>query len=111
MAYDQGLEERIRDYFAAHRTDVELRKMLGGLCFLLSGNMCCGIIGDKLMARVGPIKYDECLAQEYASKMDFTGRSSMKGIVYVHHKGLEDDSELDQWLTLCEEFAGALQPK
>ena len=110
MAYDQGLEERIRDYFAAHRTDVELRKMLGGLCFLLSGNMCCVIMDDKLMARVGPVKYDECLAQEYVSKMDFTGRS-IKGMVYVHPQGIEEDTELERWLTLCEEFAGALQPK
>ena len=27
--------------------------MFGGLAFMLDGNMCCGIVGDRLMLRVG----------------------------------------------------------
>ena len=30
--------------------------MFGGLCFLLKGNMLCGIAKGKLVARVGPEK-------------------------------------------------------
>jgi TfoX/Sxy family transcriptional regulator of competence genes len=28
--------------------------MFGGRCLLFGGNMCCGIVGDELMLRVGP---------------------------------------------------------
>jgi hypothetical protein len=37
--------------------------MFGGLCFMLSEHMTCGIVGDTLMARVGPDNYKACLAR------------------------------------------------
>lgn len=86
MAYDEGLAERIREQFI-DRTDVEEKKMFGGLCFMVSNHMCCGIVDETLMARVGPDKYDECLAMRHASEMDFTGRA-MKGMVYVSPDGV-----------------------
>ena len=48
--------------------------MFGGLCFMIAGNMCCGILGDRLMARVGPDAYAALLGDPGASEMDFTGR-------------------------------------
>lgn len=42
MAFDEGLAERLRELFEKYPA-VEERKMFGGLCFLISGNMCCGI--------------------------------------------------------------------
>lgn len=56
MAYDEGLAERIHEYFEG-RLDVDAKKMFGGLCFMISEHMCCGIVGDTLMARVGPKQY------------------------------------------------------
>jgi len=53
MAFDRGLEERLYEHFS-DRHDLVAKKMFGGLCFLLSQHMCCVIIGEKLMARVGP---------------------------------------------------------
>lgn len=55
MSYDEGLAERVREQLE-DRTDVEEKKMFGGLCFMVSNHMCCGIVGDRLMARVGPDK-------------------------------------------------------
>ena len=109
MAYDEGLAERLQDYFEG-RTDVEIKKMFGGLCFMVSNHMCCGIVGDTLMARVGPDNYEECLAQRHAVEMDFTGKA-MKGMVYVNPEGLEDDSELESWVGICESFVKSLPPK
>ena len=60
MAYDEGLAERIREMLA-EVPDVTEKKMFGGLCLLVSGNMCCGIVDDTLMARVGPGQYEDCL--------------------------------------------------
>lgn len=109
MAYDEGLAERIRECFQ-DRCDVVEKKMFGGLCFMVSNHMCCGIVGETLMARVGPINYEDCLAEEYVSEMDFTGKS-MKGMIYVSAEGVEEDSELKRWVSICTDFVESLPPK
>lgn len=109
MAYDKGLAERIRELFQERR-DVEEKNMFGGLCFMLANHMCCGIVGDDLMARVGPDRYQECLANKNARVMDFTGKP-MKGIIYVAAEGIQEDEDLMQWLAVCTEFALSLPPK
>ena len=30
------------------------KQMFGGICFMLNGNMCCGVTNDDMMVRVGP---------------------------------------------------------
>jgi TfoX/Sxy family transcriptional regulator of competence genes len=109
MAYDEGLAQRIREHFE-ERPDVVEKKMFGGLCFLVRGHMACGIVKDTLMGRVGPDKYEACLAREHASEMDFTGRA-LKGMVYVAPEGIEDDGDLAEWLGLCTAFVESLPPK
>jgi len=109
MAYDEGLAERLRLAFD-DRQDVEEKKMFGGLCFMVSNHMCCGIVGDTLMARVGPDNYKKCLKKKYAKEMDFTGRA-MKGMVYVTPKGIESDSDLQYWIDTCLSFVTSLPPK
>ena len=79
MAYDEGLAQRLREV-VEEQPGIAERKMFGGLCFLVSGNMCLGVVKDELMVRVGPDAYETCLAEPHARKMDFTGRA-MKGMV------------------------------
>ena len=50
MAYDEALAHRVRAVFAGE-AGLSERKMFGGLSFMLSGNMCCGIVGEELMVR------------------------------------------------------------
>jgi TfoX/Sxy family transcriptional regulator of competence genes len=109
MAYDEGLAQRLCEHFDA-RLDVEAKKMFGGLCFMVCEHMCVGIVGDTLMARVGPKNYQRCLAETFAKEMDFTGKA-MKGMVYVSPEGLESDSELARWVSICETFVRSLPPK
>ena len=109
MAYDQGIAERIREVFVG-RPDVIEKKMFGGIAFMVRGNMCCGVIKDTLMARVGPNNHAAALKRPYAREMDFTGRP-MKGFVYVEQEGFEDDADLLSWVALCEEFVASLPPK
>ena len=75
-----------------------------------SGNMCCGIVDDMLMARVGPDAYEEALRRPHAREMDFTGKS-IKGFVYVEPVGFAEDEQIQEWISLCEAFAGSLPPK
>ena len=109
MAYDEGIAQRLREYFSADPDIIE-KKMFGGVAFMLSGNMCCGVNGDQLMARVGPEQYQSALSLPHAREMDFTGRA-LKGFVYVDPKGFESDRDLGKWLELCVGFAGSLPAK
>ena len=109
MAYDEGLAHRIREVLV-DRDDVVEKKMFGGLAFMVSGYMCCGVLDDTLMARVGPGQYESALRRPHARKMDFTGRP-MKGFLYVSPAALELDEELAGWVNLCETFVDSLPPK
>ncbi len=109
MAYDEGLAQRVRESLP-HGIEYTERKMFGGLCFLTCGNMCCGIVGEELMLRVGPDAYEAALAREHAREMDFTGRA-MRGMVYVGVEALAEDSMLAEWLEIAATFAGSLRPK
>ena len=79
MAYDEGLAQRIREVFQHHHGIVE-KKMFGGLAFMAYDYMCVGVLGDVLMARVGPAQYEESLKKQHVRVMDFTNRP-MKGYV------------------------------
>ena len=109
MAFDEGLAERVREVLDDEELVAE-KKMFGGLCFLLGGNMCCGIVGEELMLRVGPGAYETTLARKYAREMDFTGRS-LRGMVYVHTDGLAEDDQLAEWVGIAVGFAGQLPAK
>ena len=109
MAYDEGLAQRIREQLQ-DRFDVEEKKMFGGLCFMVSDHMCCGIVKDTLMARVGPDNYEKCLTKKYAREMDFTGKA-MKGMIYVAPEGIESDTNLVEWLNYCLDFVESLPEK
>ena len=109
VAYDEALAERLRSVLNS-REGVTERKMFGGLCFMLGGNMAFGVTGDDLMVRVGPDKFEEILSLPHARPMDFTGRP-MKGMVYVAAEALQSDEGLSEWAERGMNFAGSLPPK
>ena len=94
MAYNEKLAERIRRQLS-DRTDVVERKMFGGLAFMVRGHMCCGVVGDELMVRVGPAAYEAALEEKHAREMDFTGKS-LRGMVYVAAPGLASAKQLSR---------------
>jgi hypothetical protein len=109
VAYDEGLAERVR---AVLGDDPRLheQKMFGGLAFMISGNMCVGILGDDLMVRVGRDAYDAALARPHAREMDFTGKP-MRGIVFVSAAGTATRADLEAWVDRGLDFAGSLPRK
>ena len=108
MAYNQHLAARIRRLLAGQPGIVE-RNMFGGLTFMVMGNMCCGVLNDDLVVRVGPDRYQAALAEPYARPMDFTGRP-LKSMVYVATEGLESDNDLKDWVDQGLSFARFLPP-
>ena len=109
MAYDENLATRVREQLS-NATEFEERKMFGGLCFLVRGHMCAGIVGPTLMLRVGPTRYQEALARPHAREMDFTGRA-LTGMVYVDPPGIVRGQDLAEWLRKAHEFVATLPPK
>ncbi len=109
MAYDETLAERIRQTLAP-RPDVNERKMFGGLAFMLAGNMCCGVVADTLMLRLGNEGTAEALKEPYTSPMDFTGRV-MKSMLYVGPGGIASPEDLHRWVNRAADFAASLPPK
>lgn len=109
MAYDEGVAQRVRE-LVQPLSGISERKMFGGIAFMAHGHMFVGVLGDDLMARVGPDAYANALQQRHVREMDFTGRS-MKGYVYVEPPGFESDADLEHWVNTCLEFVESLPPK
>ena len=81
VAYDEILADRVRDVLAGE-PGLSERKMFGGLAFMLDGHMCCGLVGDRLMLRLGADEAARALRRPHVEAMDLTGRP-MTGMVHV----------------------------
>ena len=109
MAYDEVLAARAQALLRRRKGFGE-KRMFGGLCFLIHGNMACGVSSQGLMVRVGPEAYEACLEEPHAREMDFTGRP-MKGFVFVDRPGTSTDAQLKSWLDRGVKFARGLPAK
>ncbi|NUP07430.1 MAG: TfoX/Sxy family protein [Polyangiaceae bacterium] len=103
MVYSEALAARIRTLLGGG-DDVVEKKMFGGIAFMVDGNMACGVLGEDLMARIGPDKYDEALARPHARPMDFTGRP-LRNMVYVAPAGTRTAPMLERWVDESVAFA------
>lgn len=109
MAYNLELEDRISELTSSW-PDMVSKKMFGGVCYLLRGNMGFGIWQDFLIVRTGPEAAEKFLEEDGISPFDVTGKA-MKGWVMVDGSRWEDPDELDKWLTLGRDFALSLPAK
>ena len=84
--------------------------MFGGIGFMVHGNMCCGVHGADLIARVDPLESDQLLREHGARRFDLTGRP-MKGWLLVAPDALVLDGALDGWLERSLRYASSLPRK
>ena len=103
MPYDQQLADRTREIIARTETDVEEKKMFGGLCFMVGGKMCVGVESSRMMVRFDPAINDEIMEKNGVGPMDFTKRV-MKGFAFVEIEALQTRRELEYWIGLALEF-------
>lgn len=109
MAYDEGLAEILRGDLNDLPAITE-KKMFGGLCFMIQGNMLCGVHAGGGMFRVGKDNQAAALAIDGASPMAFTGRP-MGGLVDVTDDAMVDDVRRAALMRLALDFVGALPAK
>jgi len=105
---NEALAARLRKALAGTRGVAE-KKMFGGACFLLRGNMLCGTGQEKFMFRVGKEQDAAALTRPGAKPMDITGKL-MKGFVGVD-PGACDGRRLKRWIALAENYVGMLPAK
>src|SRR5215475_7319501 len=97
MAYDQETAERVRKLLSRRRDVVE-KKLMGGLCFMVTGGMCCSVSGrGGLLVRVGAQMQEQMLREPHAQPMKMGGRT-MRGFVRVAPDGYRTDAQLKTWL-------------
>ena len=109
MAYNQSLAKRIRAELE-QIPDLQVKKMFGGVAYLVRGNMACGVHGNDLIIRVGTKKYDEALGRPYTKPFDTTGRPK-SGWVMVETDGYKSERDLKIWIEEGIDFASSLKPK
>lgn len=108
MPYDPELADAMRAALRGRQGVVE-KKMFGGFCWMLRGNMLCGVEVGRYMFRVGPDLEREALARHGARPMDITGRP-MKGFVWVDARAATGDALLE-WIELASQYVSTLPKK
>ena len=99
--------------------DVSEVKMMGGICFLLSGNMVGGVFNERagheragvplFMFRVGKENVPEALGLANVSHM-INGQRRMNGFVRIAAEDCSDN-DLATLISMSVGFVGALRPK
>lgn len=113
MAYSEESAHRIRERLEGLPEISEI-KMMGGLCFLMSGNMLGATRLEKtgrelFLFRVGKDGMAEALRIDGAEPM-VNGTRTMSGFVRVEASEC-DDAALSNWLSMCVSFVSGLPAK
>lgn len=108
MPHDPHLADMLRGALAG-RPGITEKAMFGGYCWMLNGNMLCGVGVDRFMFRVGKELEAEALKRPGAEPVSFSGRK-MGGIVWVQADACLKTG-LDNWIDLAARFGGSLPPK
>ena len=110
MPYDQLLAERVRRALEG-RGDLVEKAMFGGLAFMVSGNMCCGVNRDDLIIRLDKRITAEQLNSPHVRPWDFMPSRPMPGMFAVSGQGSADQGAVDKWVKLALKHASSLPAK
>lgn len=91
------------------RPGIVERKMFGGYCWMLHGNMLCGVEVGRYMFRVGKALEAEALTRKGVSPMDITGKP-MSGFVWVSADTARGRA-LKAWIEFASQYVAALPAK
>jgi hypothetical protein len=97
MPYDIQAADGIR-VLLNDRHDVVERKMMGGVVFMVRGNMCVTASGrGGILVRVGPEAQARALKEPHVKAVTMAGRS-MTGFVRVMPEGYRTAAALRKWV-------------
>jgi hypothetical protein len=109
----EALAEQLRQRLAASRrvpaSALGEKRMFGGICFTLRGNMLCGSGKNGYMFRVDRARQAEAERLPGARPVVMRGRA-MQGFFWVDPDAC-DARALGRWLALAEDYVGKLPAK
>jgi TfoX/Sxy family transcriptional regulator of competence genes len=104
MPIDDKLVDRVRELIAATESNVEEKRMFGGLCFMVNDKMCvCARRNGGLMVRFDPELSDTIMKKEGCTPMVHSGKI-MNGFVFVDPDLLKTKKQLDYWVGIAVDF-------
>ncbi|WP_428673759.1 TfoX/Sxy family protein [Reyranella sp.] len=110
MPYDIRAADGLR-VLLSDRHDVVERKMMGGLVFMVGGNMCVVVSGrGGLMVRVGADAQARVLKEPHVKPMTMAGRP-MTGFVRIAPEGYRTAAALHKWLKRGLDYVETLPAK
>jgi TfoX N-terminal domain len=108
MPHDPHLADLMRQALEGRRGIVE-KKMFGGVCWMLNGNMLCSARVGRFMFRVGARQEAEALARPGALPIEMGGKIR-RGFVRVNADDAIETG-LGDWINFAARYVGALSPK
>ena len=109
MPYNEKIDARITQIVSRWK-NTDAKKMFGGVCHLLNGNMVCGVYKDYLILRLGEKESRAALKKAHTRPFDITGKP-MKGWVMLEEQGFKSEDQLRSWLNKAKGFVKTLPPK
>jgi len=107
MSCDEKLDARITEAVAG--MNWTRKKMFGGTCYLLNGNMRCGVYQEYLILRLEEELGREALKEAQVKSFDITGRQ-MSGWVMVTEKDSKGP-QLREWIEKARHYVETLPPQ
>ena len=111
MAFDEDLADRTRAGLSAAKATTAEKKMFGGLAFMVGGNMCCGVMGEDLLVRVGPADGEAALAEPAARPFEMGQRGPSAGFILIGPGGTDSEADLASWVRRALTFNATLPAK
>ncbi|OCG72834.1 TfoX/Sxy family protein [Microbacterium sediminis] len=100
MAYDPELADRVRAIIEASG-DVEEKRMMGSLAFMINGRMAVGVSGQEVFFPMGGGEALEVALQHGAHRLQLTGGRSVPFAALTD----PDDDTLADWIAEAVERA------
>lgn len=109
MSYNKRLEDRI-DHFFIDNESLEKKKQMGGVGWLVNGNMCFGIYEDLLVIRM-----EESLARSLVTKNGVElfeqDEENLKGFISLNSNIYTNNKAFRKFLSHSYEYTLSLPPK
>jgi TfoX/Sxy family transcriptional regulator of competence genes len=106
MPYNEEFDSRVARVLPR---EAARKKMFGGTCYTIKGNMVCGVYKDFLILRLGERQAADALKLPGVKPMDITGKP-MKGWVMIGAVSLTDEA-VARWVEKAHAFAKSLPSK
>lgn len=109
MPYNPEHDNLIKENIS-HWEDITSRKMFGGVCYSVKGNIFTGVYKEDIILRLGVESAEKALSESHVKPFDITGRA-MKGWVMIEKPQFDTKEKLMDWLMKAHQFALTLPAK